>query len=92
MYVNVSIAVADTSSATGKAEGILVPESSIVHKGELDGIYTISSDNQALLRWVRLGKIINGQVELLSGLAKSEKFIAHADGNLYNGAPVKIAE
>ena len=92
MYVNVIISIADTLSTVGKGEGILVPESSIVHKGELDGIYSISSENQALLRWVRLGKRINGEVEILSGLGKSEKFILHADGNLYNGAPVKIAE
>jgi multidrug efflux pump subunit AcrA (membrane-fusion protein) len=92
MYVNISIPVADTLNAAGTAEGILVPESSIVHKGDLDGIYTMSSDNQAILRWVRLGKRINGNVELLSGLGKLEKFVTHADGNLYNGAPIKIAE
>ncbi len=92
MYVNVSIPVADRSFAESNTSAIMVPLSSIVHKGELDGIYTISSDNQALLRWVRLGKTVNDKVELLSGLARSERFIVHADGDLYNGVAVKIAE
>jgi len=70
----------------------MVPVSSIVHKGELDGIYTISSNNQALLRWVRLGKTVNDKIELLSGLGRSERFIVHTDGDLYNGVAVKIAE
>ena len=92
MYVNVSIPVADTAAGTENTDAVLVPASSIIHKGELDGIYTVSNDNQALLRWVRLGKPVNDQVEVLSGLGKSEKFIVRADGNLYNGVAVKIAE
>lgn len=92
MYVNVSIPISDMSLANRGTEGILVPVSSIVHKGELDGIYAIGAGNQALLRWVRLGKNINDKVELLSGLGKSERFIVHADGYLYNGATIKIAE
>lgn len=92
MYVNVSLPVADTLVTEGNTSAIMIPVSSIVHKGELDGIYTISGDNQALLRWIRLGKIVNDKVEVLSGLGKSEKFIVHADGDLHNGVPVKIAE
>lgn len=92
MYVNVSLPISDTIPTRGDSDAVLVPVSSIVHKGELDGIYTIGIDNQALLRWVRLGRVVNEKVEILSGLGRSEKFIVHADGNLYNGAAIKIAE
>ncbi len=92
MYVNVDIPVADTSRQKHTAGGVFVPVSSIVHKGDLDGIYTVGAGNQALLRWVRLGKNSNDKVELLSGLEKSERFIVHAEGNLYNGAPITITE
>lgn len=67
---------------------ILVPLSSIVTKGQLNGLYTISSENTALLRWVRLGKTFGDKVEVLSGLAKNEAYISWADGALSNGAPV----
>ena len=47
-------------------------------------------NNTALLRWVRLGKSFGNKVEVLSGLSKDETFIVHADGRLYNGAPVTV--
>jgi RND family efflux transporter MFP subunit len=68
---------------------VLVPMSGIVRKDQLTGIYTISHNNTALLRWVRLGKNYGNNVEVLSGLAPGEKFIAQADEKLWNGVAVK---
>lgn len=91
MYANVSIAL-KTPVAVKQNENtnILVPLQSIERKDQLTGLYTISSGNTALLRWVRLGKTYGSQVEVLSGLEKNEQFIVSADGKLYNGVPVKI--
>ncbi len=68
---------------------IMIPASAIVYRDQLTGIYTISAQQTALLRWVRLGETKGEQVEVLSGLAKQEQFILSASGRLYNGAPVK---
>ena len=68
----------------------MVPLSAIEHKDQLTGLYTIGTNNTALLRWVRLGKTYGDQVEVLSGLEKNEPFIVSAAGKLYNGIPVKI--
>ena len=40
----------------GKEEKVLLPESLVVDRGQLTGVWTVSQTNQALLRWVRLGK------------------------------------
>ena len=91
MYANVSIPLKETVAVQSNANtNVLVPLQSIERKDQLTGLYTISSNNTALLRWVRLGKTYGDQVEVLSGLEKTEQFIISADGKLYNGAPVKI--
>ncbi|EOR93381.1 putative Co/Zn/Cd efflux system membrane fusion protein [Arcticibacter svalbardensis MN12-7] len=88
MYANVSIAVKNTAQV--KDVRVMVPLSCIENKDQLTGLYTISSSNTALLRWVRLGKTTGNQVEVLSGLAPGEKYISSADGRLFNGSAIKV--
>ena len=91
MYANISIPLKTPVAAkSNENTNVLIPLQSIERKDQLTGLYTISSNNTALLRWVRLGKTYGDQVEVLSGLEKNEKFIVSAEGKLYNGVPVKI--
>lgn len=71
-------------------ESVSVPQSALVENGQLTGIYTISSNNTAVLRWVKTGKNIGGRVEILSGLSAKEPYIISANGKLYNGAKVTV--
>lgn len=88
MYVNVFIPVKQQAQNPAENNGILVPTASLVRQDQLTGLYTISSGNTALLRWVRTGKISGDKTEILSGIAADEKFILKAATPLYNGAPV----
>ncbi len=92
MYVNVIVETGgNTAASTNTNDNIvLVPQSAIISKDQLKGLYTVSTANTALLRWVRLGKNYGTDVEVLSGLDKTEQFIVSAEGKLYNGAPVAI--
>ncbi len=90
MYANVSVPVQQTIENKKGGDQVMVPLTSIEHRDQLTGIYTIGNNNTALLRWVRLGKVEGNQVEVLSGLAPHEQFIASADGRLFNGVTVKI--
>jgi multidrug efflux pump subunit AcrA (membrane-fusion protein) len=69
---------------------VLIPETALVKQGQLSGIYTISSGNVAILRWLRIGKSYGNQVEILSGLNANEHYINSAEGKLYNGASVSV--
>lgn len=89
MYANVTIDIKKTDTTSMAAGRVLVSSASIEHKEQLTGLYTVSSNNTALLRWVRLGKTYGDQVEVLSGLERTESYIMAAEGKLYNGAPVK---
>ena len=89
MYANISIPIKNAQVKNTNEDAVLVPLSVIENKNQLTGLYTISSSNHALLRWVRLGKTYGDNVEVLSGLEKNENFIIHAEGKLFNGASVK---
>ena len=92
MYVNVLIEGKDNLPNEAANNSILVPLSAIIHKDQLQGLYTVSDAGTALLRWVRLGKTYGDNVEVLSGLNPSEQFILKADEKLHNGTPVTIKE
>lgn len=87
-YANITLTDKQESKQTNVS--IRVPVSSIVYKDQLTGLYTISSFNTALLRWVRLGKQFGDHIEILSGLNADEKFILSSNNKLWNGAPVVI--
>jgi RND family efflux transporter MFP subunit len=90
MYATLSVATKSSIKNPDTDAAIIVPLSAIETKNQLSGLYTVSSNNHALLRWVRLGKTVGTDVEVLSGLEQNEKYIAQASGKLYNGALVKI--
>ena len=92
MFVNVKFPIEKpkTTAETKSSNKIVVPTSALVKNGQLTGIYTISSEKTALLRWLRVGKNFGDQVEVLSGLAADEQYIVSAEGKLYNGVKVSI--
>lgn len=69
-------------------EMVLIPKEAIVNQGQLSGVYTVSQNSTAILRWLRLGRTFDNQVEVLSGLSADETYIISADGKLYNGVKI----
>ncbi|VXB53335.1 RND family efflux transporter, MFP subunit [Flavobacterium sp. 9AF] len=90
MFVNVQFPI-EKQKAVKETITVLVPESALVREGQLTGVYTVGEGNVAILRWLRIGKTYGNQVEVLSGLAAEEAYILSADGKLYNGAKIQLA-
>ncbi len=84
MYSTVKFPAAEA----GPAQTTYVPTAALVTQGQLSGVYTVSESNTALLRWLRLGRQLGTQVEVLAGLAPGETIIVGAEGKLYNGAKI----
>ncbi|VXB79270.1 Efflux transporter periplasmic adaptor subunit [Flavobacterium sp. 9R] len=89
MFVNVQFPI-ESKTISEPSERMLVPESALIQQGQLTGIYTVGNGNVAILRWLRVGKKLGNQVEVLSGLSTKEHYVVSAEGKLYNGALVTV--
>jgi RND family efflux transporter MFP subunit len=86
MFVTVQFPIKQVS----KTEMVLIPTEALISKGEMRGVYTVSQQNTALLRWLRLGRTYGNMTEVLSGLNASEKYITACETKLYNGALITV--
>lgn len=91
MFVNVEFPFKYSGKANQDfQESIQIPKSALVENGQLTGVYVLSSQNTAILRWVKVGKTFGEQVEILSGLKADEPYILTSNGRLFNGARVEL--
>ncbi len=81
---------AHVSHFKGEEQKLLVPSSLVVERGQLKGIWTVSQTDQALLRWVRLGKTYGDAVEVLSGLTDGNQLVINTEGRLFDGAQLQL--
>jgi RND family efflux transporter MFP subunit len=90
IYAGMYAKVAIESATTSDSRSIFIDKSALIQKGQLHGIYTVSQNNTAILRWVKLGRSTANQVEIISGLTNGESYILSSEGKIYNGVPVTI--
>jgi RND family efflux transporter MFP subunit len=79
-----------SQSKVNQVSRTFIPEQAIVKRGQLCGVYTISTSNTAILRWLKLGKKHKGNVEVISGLSNGEAYIISSQSKLYNGAKITV--
>lgn len=70
---------------TNETSSVIVPKSALISRGQLSGVYTVSADNRAVLRWLRLGKEIGNDMEVVAGLKEGETIILTAAEPLKQG-------
>jgi RND family efflux transporter MFP subunit len=81
MYARVRVPV-------GERQSILVPEQALVHRGQLTGVYRVSSDGVIVLTMVRIGKKYDSKVEVLSGLKPGERIIVGGVSKAVDGGRI----
>ena len=74
---------------SGTKTTLTVPETALIERGQLTGLYTVA-DGKALLRWVRTGTHVGDRVEVLSGLRPGEPYITDAQRRILDGQRVKV--
>jgi hypothetical protein len=72
-----------------KAGRILLPQSVLVERGGVPGVFVLGEEGQARFRMVRTGKNINGRVEILSGLGGNETLVAGDLHGVSDGSPIQ---
>ena len=73
-----------------KVQGLTVPKSALVQRGELNGVF-VAKEGKAELRWLALGDAQGDRVPVKSGLRTGEAVI-DAPGELKDGQPVEVAK
>jgi RND family efflux transporter MFP subunit len=77
----------------GKKKILLVPEGSVVSKGQLTGIYVVSANGVVTYRLVKTGRIYpEGKIEILSGLANSEQIISEGMQKAIDGGIIQKSQ
>ncbi len=72
-----------------KAGRVLIPQSQLVERGGVPGVFVLTDENQARFRMVRAGKSMNNQVEILSGLSGGEILIAGDLRDVHDGSLIQ---
>ncbi|MBF0337233.1 MAG: efflux RND transporter periplasmic adaptor subunit [Nitrospirae bacterium] len=74
----------------GMRKVILVPQTAVVDKGQLTGVYTVSKEGVVSFRMVKAGKVYpdKAAVEVLSGLNEGDEVVVGGVGNAIDGGTV----
>lgn len=65
--------LAKVAFVTGQTKRLMVPNSAVAYRGEVHAVYTVDEKNKVAMRYVRLGDVDKGMVEILAGLEPQEK-------------------
>ena len=78
--------------ARGERSALLIPRTSVVERGQLQGVYLLDAAQIAGLRYVTLGKSAGEKVEVLSGLQDGEKLVAAPGDRELGGKRIAIQQ
>ena len=73
-----------------KRETILVPQESVVEKGQLVGVYAVDDKGIITYRLIKTGKTYNEKVEVLSGLSNGDRIVVDGVEKVVDGGIVKL--
>jgi RND family efflux transporter MFP subunit len=74
------------SFAHGEQQALRVPETALVRRGQLEGLFLAADDGRLRLRWVKTGRRDGGRVEILSGLEGGERYAVAPPPGVVDGA------
>lgn len=77
------------SVPVGETRLLLVPKDAIVQRGQMEIVFVVQA-GKAVLRLVKTGKVLEGRVEVLSGIEEGEQVIVSDIARLTDGQPVTI--
>jgi RND family efflux transporter MFP subunit len=60
----------------GNRSALIIPQTAVVERGQLQGVYVLDQNRIANLRYVTLGKTVGSVVEVLAGLQEGERMVA----------------
>ncbi len=75
----------------GNTEMILIPDTAVIHHGQLTGFYLVDDKKTAHFRLIRTGRIIKNSLEVISGIHPGDHYIISPPLNMENNVLVGAA-
>jgi RND family efflux transporter MFP subunit len=75
----------------GEGDQILIPQSAVLRRGQLTGLYVVDGEGIAHFRLIRLGRPYQDLVEVLSGIGDGDRYVVEPGPTLVDGARVEAA-
>ena len=75
--------------SVGEERRLTVPRSSLVERGQLEGLFVVNAQGVVEYRLVKTGKNLGNRLEILSGLAEGERVATSQTDRLSDGARVE---
>jgi RND family efflux transporter MFP subunit len=60
----------------GDRRSLLVPQSAIIERGQMQGVFLVDQNHIAALHYVTLGRSAQGQIEVLAGVQRGDRLVA----------------
>ncbi len=73
----------------GRRNMLSLPQTAVVRKGQLTGLYIVDAHHTARFRLVRIGRSYGDQVEVISGIQAGTNVVVQPPPNLSNGSLVE---
>ena len=67
-----------TAFTVGKTQALMVPDSAVVRRGEVHGVYLLGDDGRLTLQQVRIGRLQADFIEVVSGLIAGDEIALDA--------------
>ena len=75
----------------GEAGMMTVPDSAVIRRGQLTGVYLLGDDGLAKFRLIRTGKRMGDRVEVISGLKEGERYVTTPPPAMADGVRVEVS-
>ncbi len=73
----------------GEQKTLRIPESAVVRRGQLTGVFIVDEKNTARFRLIRIGRAYGNQVEVISGIKDGTRLVTTSPPELTNGSAVE---
>ncbi len=70
---------------------LTVPESAVIRRGQLVGLYVVGPENHARFRLIKTGRSLDGRIEVLAGVAQGDRVVIEPSHELRDGSAVTIS-
>jgi len=74
----------------GESGMLLIPDTAVIRRGQLTGVFLLDSDGLASFRLIREGKHLGDRVEVISGIREGDRYVIDPPPTLVDGAKVEV--